>query len=246
MADDRIPNVEGAPLERALVVTAHPDDVDFSAGGTVAAWTDAGVSVSYCICTDGDAGGFDPSVPRGEIGGIRRAEQTAAATELGVADLHWLGFPDGALTADLDLRRAISRVIRVVRPQLVVAENPNRAFESIYGDHPDHLAAGEAALCAVYPDARNPFAFPELEAAGFAAHTVSEVWLLGGPSPDRTVDVTDQLERKLAALRAHVSQETDRDGRLLPLLRDWMGGTARAAGLPEGRLAESFRRLVTT
>jgi LmbE family N-acetylglucosaminyl deacetylase len=246
MADDRVPRVDGAPLERALVVTAHPDDVDFAAGGTVAAWTRAGVSVSYCICTDGDAGGFDPSVPRGEIGGIRRAEQTEAARVLGVEDLHWLGFPDGALLADLDLRRAISRVIRVVRPQLVVTENPNRTFGSIYGDHPDHLASGEAALCAVYPDARNPFAFPELEAAGLAAHTVGEVWLLGGPDADRTLDVTDQLERKVTALRAHVSQETDRDGRLLPLLRDWMGGTARAAGLPEGRLAESFRRLVTT
>jgi LmbE family N-acetylglucosaminyl deacetylase len=246
MTDDRVPRVDDAPLERVLVVTAHPDDVDFAAGGTVATWTDAGVSVSYCICTDGDAGGFDPLVPRGEIGGIRRAEQTAAARALGVDDLHWLGFPDGALVADLNLRRAISRVIRVVRPQLVMTENPNRAFESIYGDHPDHLATGEAALCAVYPDARNPFAFPELEVEGFTAHTVSEVWLLGGPAPDRTVDVTDHLDRKVAALRAHVSQETDRDGRLLPLLRDWMGATARAAGLSEGRLAESFRRLVTT
>jgi LmbE family N-acetylglucosaminyl deacetylase len=245
MADDRVPHVGGAPLERALVVTAHPDDVDFSAGGTVAAWTTAGVSVSYCICTDGDAGGFDPSVPRGEIGGIRRAEQTAAARILGVDDLHWLGFPDGALAADLDLRRAISRVIRVVRPQLVVTEHPNRTFESVYGDHPDHLAAGEAALCAVYPDARNPFAFPELEAAGLAAHTVAEVWLVGGPAPDRVIDVTDQLERKATALRAHVSQETDRDARLLPMLRGWMGGTARAGGLPDGRLAEAFRRLVT-
>ncbi|MBO0693342.1 MAG: PIG-L family deacetylase, partial [Acidimicrobiaceae bacterium] len=154
--------MQGAPLERVLVVTAHPDDVDFSSGGTVAAWTAAGVSVSYCICTDGEAGGFDLDLPRTEIPRIRRAEQTEAARVLGVSDLHWLGFPDGALEVGLDLRRAVSRVIRRVRPQRVVCESPERSWESVYASHPDHLAAGEATLCAVYPDARNPFAFPEL------------------------------------------------------------------------------------
>ena len=85
------------PIERVLVVTAHPDDVDFGAAGSVATWTEAGIEVSYCIVTDGDAGGFDPAVPRSEIPGIRRAEQTAAAAVLGVSDLHFLGYPDGRL-----------------------------------------------------------------------------------------------------------------------------------------------------
>jgi LmbE family N-acetylglucosaminyl deacetylase len=228
------------------VVTAHPDDVDFAAAGTVASLVADGWSVSYCIATDGDAGGFDAAVPRSEIPGIRRAEQTEAARVLGVVDVHWLGYPDGRLEPDLGLRRAVARVIRIVRPERVICQSPQRSWQSIYGSHPDHMAAGEAALRAVYPDARNPFAFPELIAEeGLAAHSVAEVWVMGGPDPDVVLDVTEHYGRKLAALRAHVSQETDRDGRLEPLLQGWMGATAAAAGLPEGRLAEAFRRIDT-
>ncbi len=109
---------------RILVVTAHPDDVDFGAAGSVAAWTSAGATVAYCVVTDGDAGGFDPSVPRSEIPSIRRAEQTAAAAEVGVADLVFLGYPDGRLQPTLELRRDLARVIRQVRPDRVVCPEP--------------------------------------------------------------------------------------------------------------------------
>jgi len=245
VSDDLGLEVNAAPLERVLVVTAHPDDVDFTAAGTVAAWTAAGVSVSYCICTDGDAGGFDRELPRAEMAGIRRTEQTEAAKVLGVTDLHWLAFPDGALEANLDLRRAISRVIRTVRPQRVLCESPERSWQSVYASHPDHLAAGEATLCAVYPDARNPFAFPELLADGLEPHAVAEVWIMGPGESDRVVDVTDHLERKLEALRCHVSQETDRDGHLEERMRAWMGSNASAGGLAADRLAESFRYFAT-
>jgi len=98
-------------VQRALVIVAHPDDVDFGAAGTVATWTAAGIEVAYCIVTDGDAGGFDPNVPRDEIPGIRRAEQTAAAKVVGVSDLGFLGYPDGRLMATLELRRDIAREI---------------------------------------------------------------------------------------------------------------------------------------
>lgn len=231
--------------DRILVVTAHPDDVDFGVAGSVATWTDAGATVTYCVVTDGDAGGFDPTVPRGEIPGIRRAEQTAAAKEVGVNDLVFLGYPDGRLEASLDLRRDLARVIRQVRPERVVAQSPERLWDRIFASHPDHLAAGEAAMCAVYPDARNPFAFPELAAEGLEAHTVGEVWVMAAPTADVFVDVTDQFERKLAALRAHVSQNTDSDGQLEARLRGWLGANAASAGLAEGRLAEGFRRVVT-
>jgi LmbE family N-acetylglucosaminyl deacetylase len=231
--------------ERVLVVTAHPDDVDFAAAGTVATLTGQGVAVSYCVVTDGDAGGFDPAVARALIPSIRRAEQCEAARVVGVTDIHWLGFPDGRVEPDLELRRAISRVIRIVRPQRVITQNPERNWDSIYGSHPDHMAAGEATLRAVYPDARNPFAFPELAAEGLEAHAAQEVWVMGGPAADTYVDVTDQLPLKLAALRCHVSQEPDRDDRLEPLLQRWMTGTATAGGLAPGRLAEGFRRLDT-
>jgi LmbE family N-acetylglucosaminyl deacetylase len=234
-----------AEIERALVVVAHPDDVDFGAGGTIAAWVDDGIEVAYCIVTDGDAGGHDPSVPRSDIPGIRRAEQTAAAKELGVSDLIWLGYPDGQVVVSLALRRDIARAIRQVRPQRVVCPSPERYYARVFASHPDHLAVGEAALCAVYPDARNPFAFPELAAAGLEAHIVDEVWVTGGPEPDTYVDVTDTFDKKVAALRAHVSQ-TGRMDNLADFLRTWLEATAARGGLAPGRLAEAFRRLDTS
>src|SRR5881275_1575213 len=147
-----------AGIERILVVTAHPDDVDFGSAGSVARWTDAGIDVAYCLCTDGEAGGFDASVPRSTMAEIRRAEQRAAAKVVGVTDVTFLGHADGRLEATIALRRDISRVIRRFRPQRVVSQTPERNFQRIYASHPDHLAAGAATLAAVYPDARNQFA----------------------------------------------------------------------------------------
>jgi LmbE family N-acetylglucosaminyl deacetylase len=232
--------------ERILTVTAHPDDVDFGAAGSVAAWTAAGAHVTYCVVTDGDAGGFDPSVPRSEIPAIRRAEQTAAAAAVGVTDLIWLGHPDGRVQPTLELRRDIARVIRLVRPQRVLCPSPERLWDRLFASHPDHLATGEATMCAVYPDARNQFAFPELAAEGLEPHTVDEVWVMAAPSADVYVDVTDTFPAKVAALRAHVSQETDRGGRLEVWLRGWLSATAVQAGWGDGRLAEGFRRIPTS
>ena len=226
-------------IERILVVTAHPDDVDFGAAGSVAVWTDAGVEVAYCIVTDGDAGGSDLAMPRDQMAKLRREEQLAAAGKVGVSDVHFLGFPDGRLTSDLELRKAITSVIRRFRPDRVLAQSPERNWARIYASHPDHLAAGEAAICAVYPDARNPFAFPELLAEGLEPHVVPEAWIMATERADRVVDATDTYERKLEALRSHRSQVGDGE-HLDGLLRGWMGGTALAAGLPEGRLAEAF------
>ena len=231
--------------ERILVVAAHPDDIDFGAAATVARWVDEGREVSYCLVTDGDAGGYDPTVPRSEIAGIRRAEQTAAAKEVGVTDLAWLGYPDGQVVVSLSLRRDLARVIRQVRPQLVVCPWPERNWERIFASHPDHMAVGEAAMCAVYPDARNPFTFPELAAEGLDAHVVDEVWAMGALTSDTYVDVTDTFDRKVEALRRHVSQ-TARIPDLSGFLRSWLAANAAAGGLPEGRLAEVFRRIDTS
>lgn len=227
-------------VQRALVISAHPDDVDFGSAGTVATWTDAGIDVAYCVVTDGDAGGFDPDVPRAEIPTIRRAEQTAAAKEVGVTDLTFLGYPDGRLTVTLELRRDLARVIRRVRPQRVLCHSPERNWQRIFASHPDHLAAGEASLAAVYPDARNPFAHPELLDEGYEPWMVLEVWMIAAPSRNRWVDITDVLPRKLDALRSHVSQHTDADGNLEERMRGWGAMVAKEAGLPDGRLAEGF------
>ncbi len=240
----RVTPTEAVP-NRILTVTAHPDDVDFGAAGSVAAWTAAGASVTYCVVTDGDAGGFDPKVPRADIPAIRRAEQTMAAGEVGVKDLIWLGHPDGRVEASLSLRRDLSRVIRQVRPQWVVCPSPERIWDRLFASHPDHLATGEATICAVYPDARNPFAFPELAEEGLEPHAVSEVWVMAAPGPNAYVDVTDTFEAKLAALRSHVSQEVDRSGQLEVWIRGWLERNATDAGWKPGRLAEAFRRIET-
>ena len=196
--------------------------------------------MTYCIITDGDAGGFDPTVPRAEIPGIRRAEQVAAAAAAGVTDVRFLGYRDGELTVSHGLRRDLSRVIRQVQPQRLLIQTPERNWERIPASHPDHMAAGEAAIQAVYPDARNPFAHPSLlDDEGLDAWSVSEVWVMGHPTLTHYVDITDTFDRKIAALKAHESQTGHLD-QLDEFVRAWATRNAEAAGLPEGRLAEGF------
>jgi LmbE family N-acetylglucosaminyl deacetylase len=234
--------VDDAEVARILVITAHPDDVDFGQAGTVATWTDAGIEVVYCIVTNGDAGGSDVSVSRADMAVLRQAEQVAAAKCVGVSDVRFLGYPDGRVEASLDLRRDLARVIRQVRPDRVTCPSPERNYARIPTSHPDHRAVGSAALDAVYPDARNPFAFPELAADGIEPWTVHQVWISGGPQPDRFVDITDTFDRKIAALRAHESQTGHMDN-LADMLRGWLSRAAEMAGLPEGRLAEAFQTI---
>jgi LmbE family N-acetylglucosaminyl deacetylase len=237
--------LDDAEISRILSITAHPDDVDFAAAGTVARWTEAGIEVVYCIVTDGDAGGFDEDFPREEMPTLRRAEQVAAAKCVGVTDVRFLGYPDGRVEATLDLRRDLARVIRQVRPDRVVCPSPERNYVRPGISHPDHRAVGSAALDAVYPDARNPLAFPELLSdEGLAAWTVREVWIAGTATPTHYVDVTQTFARKLAALRAHVSQISGRDG-LVDFLRERLARAAAQGGLPEGSLAEVFQVLDT-
>jgi len=215
--------------------------VDFGSAGTIATWTDAGLEVSYCIATDGDAGGFDPAVPRSAIAGIRQDEQRKAAAAVGVTDVEFLGYPDGQLVVSIALRRDITRVIRRVRPDRMVVPSPERDLRNVYGSHPDHQATGEAALCAIYPDARNPYAHPELIAEeGLEAHTVPEVWVTSpNDRADHYVDISDTFDRKIAALRAQASQTTHMTG-LEERMRSWGALQAKAAGLAEGRLAEGY------
>lgn len=233
-------NLDGRPVQRVLAVMAHPDDIDFGAGGTVRALVDAGVEVSYAIVTNGDAGGFQEDIPRSEIPRIRQAEQRAAGAVLGVEDITFLGYRDVELSVSHELRRDISREIRRVRPDRMIIQSPERNWERIAASHPDHLAAGEAAIQAVYPDARNPFAHASLlQDEGLAAWAVPEVWVMATPTPDRWVDVTDQFDAKLAAIHAHASQlpdPTEIDERV----RGWLTMQAERGGLPGGRLAEAF------
>ena len=223
---------------RALVIGAHPDDADFGAGGLIALWASQGCEVTVVCVTDGDGGGFDADVPREQVPAIRRAEQQAAAEALGARACVFLGRPDGFVTADRDLRRDLTRVVRSVRPQVVVTHAPERHYRFVFLYHPDHLATGAAALAAVYPDARNAFAFPEL---GLPPWEVAQVWQFGGPGDDTAVDVTDVFDAKVRACSAHGSQTPMLDRSVEAELRDHLGRTASEHGLPAGRLAEAYR-----
>lgn len=243
----KVPRYEhDGSIARALVIVAHPDDVDFGMAGTVATLTSLGVEVAYCLVTSGDAGGDELVMPKEERARLREEEQRKAAACVGVHDLVFLGYPDGMVEPTLALRRDLARVIRQVRPDLVLTQSPVRNFERVFASHPDHLATGEAALRAVYPDARNPHAFPALlNDEGLGAHTVPRVWIAGGmDTPNLVVDTTDQLDRKIDALRQHRSQVGDRD--VATLLREWGAAIAKSSGLPKGRTAEAFRALVTS
>jgi len=226
-------------VERVLGVFAHPDDVDFGCAGTVAQWVASGIEVSYLLITRGDSGGFDQT-PREEMPALREAEQRAAAAELGVKQVEFLeGYADGSVEPTLALRRDITRAIRQYRPDRILTSSPLRRYDRIAGpSHPDHLAAGEATTAALYPYARNEFAYPEFLAAGLEPWVVREIWYTAGPGPDYFVDVTDTFPAKLAALRAHASQTSHID--LEAMLRQRMTDVAQLGGLPEGRLAEGF------
>ena len=227
---------------RALVIGAHPDDADFGAGGLIALWASQGCEVTVVCVTDGDSGGFDASVPRERVPQIRREEQQAAAALLGAKECVFLGRPDGFVVADRDLRRDLARVIRERRPEAVVTHAPERNYRFVFLYHPDHLATGAAALAAVYPDARNAFAFPEL---GLDPWEVAQVWQFGGPEDDTAVDVTDVFDAKVAACSAHGSQTPMLDRSVEEELREHLGRTAVEHGLPEGRLVEAYRVVST-
>jgi LmbE family N-acetylglucosaminyl deacetylase len=235
-------------VSRVLAVMAHPDDAEFWLGGTVAVWVDSGVEVTYCVLTDGDAGGFDPAIPRDEIPRIRRDEQEQAAMLLGVQDVQFLGLSeDGIEGSARQLHLELVRVIRLVRPQRVVTWSPQWNWQRFRSCHPAHLSTGTATLRAIYPDAGNRFALPHLlEYEGLEPWTVGEVWLINSPAQEvnHYVDITDTFDRKVEAVLAHASQIKD-PATLSERLRNRIAPNTAAAGLPTYRLAEAFQVVVT-
>lgn len=196
--------------ERVLVVMAHPDDPEFSCGGTIARWVREGKYVGYLILTSGDKGSDDPDMTPERLRKIREAEQRAAAAILGVQEVHFLRYPDGALFPTQELRRDIVYHIRRFRPDIVVCQDPTAYyFGDYYINHPDHRAAGEATLAAVFPLARDRLNFPEHEAMGLKPHKVRQVYITTTPNPTTWVDITDVLELKLQAILQHKSQIKD-------------------------------------
>ena len=190
--------------KRGMVVVAHADDAEWGCSGTVAKLCAEGWAMVYVLCTDGSKGIDDPAISGEELIRIRMEEQTNAGKVLGLHDVVFLGYEDAMLQPSLDVRRDIARAIRRYRPSLLICQNPVRDLVGRgYIGHPDHFAAGEAALAAVYPTARDRLTFPELLAEGLEPHKVPEVWIMDRQNADQYVDVTEHIETAVAALRAH-------------------------------------------
>lgn len=226
--------------KRAMIVYAHPDDPDFSVGGTAAVWSLAGAEVIYVLITSGNSGSHVEGMTKERLAAIREDEQRAAARECGVNEVVFLRYEDGALQPTLELRKELVRVMRQYRPDVVVCGDPTAFFYgNFYINHPDHRAAAVATLEAVFPAVSMPLAFPDLAAEGFEAHRVREVWITDSSMTDTLVDIGATLSHKIAALRQHKSQMEDWDP------TDMVTSWAKEAGEKGGvALAEAFRRMI--
>lgn len=227
--------------QRVLIVAAHPDDAEFMAGGSLAAWHRQGASIHYLLVTDGTGGSRDPDMTPAELARIRREEQRNAARELGSDDLTFLGYVDGRVEATVQLRLEIARVIRRVRPDTMLVQDPLFRYSTTYINHPDHIAVADAALAAIMPVANTRLSALELLDEGLEPHDVQEVYLGFVTDAKVFVPLTEaDLDRKCAALRQHKSQLGDWD--FDKTVREWATETAKQArekGI-ECEYAESF------
>jgi LmbE family N-acetylglucosaminyl deacetylase len=225
----------GVP-KSAMVIMAHPDDAEFTVAGTVAKWAQAGCEVIYVLCTSGNAGTHEPGMTREKIATIREDEQSAACRVLGAKQVVFLRHDDGTLQPTLELRQDLVRQIRRWKPEAVIAPDPTAMF---YGDdyinHPDHRAAGQAAIDAVSPAAAMPLLWPE----DGEPHRVRSIYVSSAEKPNVWIDISGTVEQKIEALRQHKSQLGDWDPS--EMLRNWSAETGKEKGLAH---AESFRRMM--
>ncbi len=235
------PDAWGEP-QKILVMLAHPDDPEFFCGATTARWSEAGNIVRYCLLTCGDKGTKDTTLTSDQLCAIRQAEQRTAAAVLGVQEVRFLGFPDGYLIPDLELRRSVTRAIRQERPDIVVTCDPQTLFTADSRlNHPDHRAAGQVVLDAVFPSARDFLYFPELFLnEQLEPYNVREVWVCGTLNPNVTLDVTSTWDKKIQAILEHKSQIGDPAA-----LIERMKARRDPDSTPENpRYEEKFRRLI--
>jgi LmbE family N-acetylglucosaminyl deacetylase len=192
---------------KVVVIAAHHDDIEFGTAGSVACWVEQGAEVTYVIVTDGGSGSNEPGIIRSELAETRIKEQVAAAEAVGVKDVRFLGYLDGTLQPTLELRRDLTRIIREVKPDRVVCQDPTTVFvRDGYINHPDHRAAGEAAVYATFPSAETRPIFPELLEEGYEPHKVKELFLNMSLVPTHFSDISSTVEKKIASLAAHVTQ----------------------------------------
>ncbi len=238
---DKAPDDWETP-QNILVILAHPDDPEFFCGASTARWVHAGHHVSYCVITCGDKGTKDMSLTSDDLCAMRQKEQRTAARVLGVNDVRFLNYPDGYLAPDLNLRKDITRVIRTMRPDILVTCDPQTLFTAMGTlNHPDHRAAGQAVLDAVFPAARDHLNFIELwKDEKLEPHIVREVWVCGTLQPDVTLDVTETWEIKIQALYEHKSQIGEPE----KLAERMHNRRAPDSTAENPRYEEKFRRLI--
>jgi LmbE family N-acetylglucosaminyl deacetylase len=225
-----------------LAVGAHADDIDITAGGSLLRWAQEGAEVYYLILTDGSRGSSDTAATHENVASQRQADQRAAAEIVGAKDVFFLTYTDGELEVTMDLKRDIVRAIRRVKPDTVIVMDPSVLYSQARGiiNHPDHRAAGQATLDAVYPLARDHLSFPEVAAEeGLAPHKVEHVLLTNFDTQDYYVDISEQFERKLDVVAAHASQFSDRNQ-----MKGFLEPQAQALGSKTGSAyAEGFVRI---
>jgi LmbE family N-acetylglucosaminyl deacetylase len=220
---------------RILVVSAHPDDIEFSAAGSIARWTDEGAIVTYCIVTDGSTGTADAGLAGTKLAEIRRLESIAAAKAVGVDDVTFLGYRDGYVEYTLDLRRDIAREFRRTRPHRLLAIDPASIAGGWFINHPDHRAVGQTTLDVVVTAGTTPGHFPELLEEGFEPwRGLREVYLMGPGDHAVAVDISATIDRKIEALRSHVSQVGEWD--VEPVVRQWTADNGKAHGYDHAEL----------
>jgi LmbE family N-acetylglucosaminyl deacetylase len=236
---DSIENWEGK--KKILVILAHPDDPEFFCGATLRRWTQQGHEVRYCLLTRGDKGSNDPAVRSFDLAKLREGEQAAAAACLGVESVRFLDYEDGCLVPSLETRKRITRILREERPDVVVSCDPTNYFPNELSiNHPDHRAAGQIVVEAVFPASGNPLYFPELLLEKLEPHSVKEVWLSVTHMPNVVLDVTATWPDKIRALKEHKSQIGDP-----AKLEERMLSRRTADSTPETpRFEEKFRRFV--
>ena len=225
-------------FSRAMVVVAHMDDAEYGCSGTVAQLIRKSWEVVYVLCTDGSKGSDDPEMTQERLRAIRKQEQLDAGDILGLTAVEFLSYPDSYLTPSLELRKDIAKMIRKHRPDVLITNNPTRDLNgSGYIGHPDHMAAGEAALSATFPTARDRLTYPDLLEKGYEPHKTKQVWVMhGGKDANKVIELTDEdLAKSIAALKAHRSQVAqDVDQRV----KEWRARN----GEPHGaRFAETYR-----
>jgi len=198
---------DGLEINSALSIMAHPDDNEWNSGGTIASWVKQGVEVNLVLATNGASGSSDPDMTRERLEEIRKVEQREALDVLGVKELVWLGFEDGYLYPDLDLRKAIAREIRKFRPDVIITHSTERMMADFYANHPDHIAVGEVVLRSINPDASSGLMFPELwKEEGLEPYLPKAVFIgTFGFGPVFT-DISDTVDLKIEALKHHRSQ----------------------------------------